>query len=278
MKRTRIERGLYRQQNGTYGVYLLVDGKPRYKTVGSKLTEARRQRDLLASKGHSGLLPPPTRLTFAELGEIWLEGFEALVAAGERGERTLENYRYHLDKHLLPAFGRKRLPEITTDDIAQLIARLRTRGLAAKTINGALVPLGRILQHALRRGHITDNPLRRLEQHERPRTHRRQQRVLDHHEITRLLDAALPRYRTFLATALYTGMRLSELLGLTWNDIDLDHGLIHVRHQLSRARAGKPARRVRLKTQAATREVPLLPQLGALLKRHKMASPYSRAS
>jgi integrase len=71
-------------------------------------------------------------------------------------------------------------------------------------------------------------------------------------------------------------MRLSELLGLTWNDIDHDNGLIHVRYQLSRARNDRPARRVRLKTQAATRDIPLLPQLGALLKRHKLASPYSR--
>jgi len=278
VKRTRVERGIYRQQNGTYGVYLIVDGTPRYKTVGVKLGEARRQRDLLASKAHTGQLPSPSRLTFAQLAESWLEGFEALVAAGERGERTLENYRYHLDKHLLPALGRKQLTEITTDDIARLIARLRAQGLAAKTINGALVPLGRILQHALRRGHITDNPLRRLEQHERPRVHRRQQRVLDHDQITRLLDAALPRYRTFLATALYSGMRLSELLGLTWADVDLDGGVIHVRHQLSRARADKPARRVRLKTQAAIRDIPLLPQLGALLKRHKLASPHSRDS
>src|SRR5919202_1492065 len=184
MKRTRVERGLYRQQNGTYGVYLLVDGTPRYKTVGVKLAEARRQRDLLASKAHTGQLAPPSRLTFAQLAETWLEGFEALVAAGEPGERTLENYRYHLDKHLLPMFGRKQLAEITTDDIAQLIARLRARSLAAKTINGALVPLGRILQPPLRRGHITDNPPRRLEQQQRPRVHRRQQRVLDHDQIT----------------------------------------------------------------------------------------------
>jgi len=59
MKRTRVERGIYRQQNGTYGVYLLVDGKPRFKTVGSKLAEARRQQGLLqtkAGRGASGAL------------------------------------------------------------------------------------------------------------------------------------------------------------------------------------------------------------------------------
>lgn len=275
MRRTRVERGIYRQQNGTYGVYLIVDGKPRFKTIGSKLAQARRHRDLLSVKAQRGELATPRRLAFAELAENWIEGFAALVAAGERGERTLENYRYHLDHNLLPAFGRKQLHEITTDDIARLIATLRAKGLAAKTINGALVPLGRILAHALRRGYITDNPLRRLEQHERPRIQRREQRVLDHAQITRLLDASLPRYRTFLATAIYTGMRHSELLGLTWADMDLDNGLIHVRHQLSRAHVDKPARRARLKTQAARRDIPLLPQLASLLKRHKLASPHT---
>src|ERR687886_695072 len=53
-----------------------------------KLGEARRQRDLLASQAHTGEFPAPTnRLTFAELAGTWLEGFEALVSAGERGER-----------------------------------------------------------------------------------------------------------------------------------------------------------------------------------------------
>jgi integrase len=49
-----------------------------------------------------------------------------------------------------------------------------------------------------------------------------------------------------------------------------------VRYQLSRAREDQPARRVRLKTTNAVRDIPLLPQLGALLKRHKLASDNSR--
>src|SRR5207248_8836410 len=143
MRRTRVERGIYRQQNGTYGVYLIADGKPRYKTVGSKLAEARRQRDLLSTMAQRGELAPATRLTFAELAATLLDGFAALVAAGERGERTLEHYQYHLNKHLVPAFGRKQLHQITTDDIARLITTLPAKGLAPKTINGSPVPLGR---------------------------------------------------------------------------------------------------------------------------------------
>jgi integrase len=275
MRRTRVERGIYRQANGRYGVYLMVEGKPRFKAVGGKLAAARRQRDLLSAKAQRGELPAPTRITFAELAAEWLSGFEAQVAAGERGERTLEHYRYHLDKNLLPTLGRKRLQELSTDDCAVLIASLRARGLSAKTIAGSLVPLGRVLALALRRGHIADNPLRRLEQSERPRPVRREQRVLTHEQIAALLAASLPRYRLFLACALYSGMRLSELLGLTWAEVDFEAGLIHVRYQLSRARVDKPARRVALKTKAGRRDVPLLPQLAVLLKRAKLSSPFS---
>jgi integrase len=278
MRRTRVERGIYRQENGCYGIYVMVAGKPCFKAVGPKLAEARRQRQLLAAKAELGQLAAPDRTTFAELAETWLAGFEAQVAAGERGERTLENYRYHLDKNLLPTLGRRHLQEITTDDCARLVCELRSRGLAAKTIAGALVPLGRILALALRRGLINEIPLRRLEASERPRVQKREQRVLNHDQIASLLGACLPSYRPLLATALYSGMRLSELLGLTWGDLDLSEGLIQVRYQLSRAREDRAARRVRLKTAAAVREIPLLPQLAALLKQHKLASPHSRES
>jgi integrase len=275
MKRTRIERGIYRQQNGTYGVYLLVNGKPRFKTVGVKLSEARRQRNLLAGKAERGELVAHSRLTFAALADTWLENFEALVEAGERGERTLEHYRYILKNHLLPALGNRRIQEITTDDVAQLIAQLRRKGLSAKTISSDLIPLNRILSHAVRRGHISENPVQRLERHERPRLHKREQRVLNHDDITVLLAHCFPRYQPFLITALYTGMRLSELLGLTWQEIDFHHQVIHVRYQLSRPTRERPPRRVRLKTHAATRDIPLLPQLAALLKRHKLASRHT---
>ena len=275
MRRVRVERGIYRQANGHYTVCVRIGGTFHWKTVGTKIAEARSQRELMSAKAQRGELAAPTKLTLAELAETWIAGFEAQVAAGERSERTLENYRYHLDQHLLPQLGKRRLQELTTDDAARLIAALRTQGLAPKTIAGALVPLGRILALALRRGYITDNPLRRLEASERPRIQRREQRVLNHQEIGKLFAACLPSYRPLLTTALYSGMRLSELLGLTWGDVDLAAGVIHVRYQLSRPHIDKPAVRVRLKTNAAVRDIPLLPQLAVLLKRHKLSSPYS---
>jgi integrase len=278
VKRKRVERGLYRQANGNYGIYVLANGRLHWKTVGTKLSESRRQRDLLSAKAHQGELPVRCTLTLAELAKTWAEGFEALVKSGERAERTLEHYRYQLRHNLLPTLGHKKIQDISTDDCAQLIAKLRTRGLSPKTIAGALVPLGRIFSLALRRGYINSNPLDRLESSERPRVHRREQRVLTHEEMRKLLAACLPSHRPLIATALYTGMRLSELLGLVWADLDFEHGIIHVRYQLSRGTKEQPARRVRLKSKAAIRDIPLMRQLASLLKEHKLASAHSADS
>ena len=275
MKRTRVERGLYRQENGHYGVYVVSAGKHHWRTVGPKLSEARRQRDLLLVKAHQGELAPRPRITFAELAGTWIAGFEAMVISGERSERTLEHYQGLLTCHLLPAFGHKRIDQISTDECARFIAALRAKGLAPKTIASALTPLGRVFSLAIRRGYMDGNPLDRLERSERPRIHKREQRVLNHDEIQRLLAACLPSHRPLIATAIFTGMRLGELLGLVWEDVDFDHGLIHVRYQLARRWRDKPVRRARLKTGAAVRDIPLLPQLGSLLKQHKVASPRS---
>src|SRR4051795_1601570 len=67
MTRKRVERGIYLQTNGTYGVYLLVNGKLTFKTAGRKLSEARRLRNTLQAKADRGELATPTRLTFAQL-------------------------------------------------------------------------------------------------------------------------------------------------------------------------------------------------------------------
>ncbi len=73
-------------------------------------------------------------------------------------------------------------------------------------------------------------------------------------------------------------MRLSEVLGLSWDDVDFAAGLVHVRHQLARARRGVPPHRIPPKTRASIREIPLLPQLAAVLRQHKRGSRFTRGS
>jgi integrase len=106
---------------------------------------------------------------------------------------------------------------------------------------------------------------------ERPAGEGREKRILSTAEIGKLLDAAPEPYRVLLATAVFSGLRLQELLALRWLDVDRENGELHVRQQLSRKGGSlKP-----LKTGAGKRDVALMPELAAMLRRHQLASRHS---
>jgi integrase len=88
--------------------------------------------------------------------------------------------------------------------------------------------------------------------------------------MERLLVAAPSRYRTVIACGLFSGLRLSELLGLTWTDVDLGERALKVRYQLSRH-----GERVALKTVAARRDVILMSQLARELDAMRARSRFS---
>ena len=274
--RVRVERGIYLLPNGKYAVCCRRAGRLLYRTVGSDLLLARSERQALVTAAEAGVAPVSPRLRFDTVAGRWLERFEAKVAAGERHPRTLEAHRYHLDRHLLPELGRRQIASITVDDVAELLHRLRGKACSAKTSASALATLESVMRFARRRGWIVADPVERLGHDERPRPERRRQRVLGRAEIERLLAVCSPRDRLMVATVLYTGLRISELLGLVWDDVDFDAGVIHVRAQLSRAHRGAPARRVPPKTVASVRDIPLVAQLARLLAAHKQASRFAR--
>jgi integrase len=162
---------------------------------------------------------------------------------------------------------------ISVEDIVSLLSEMSSSGCSPKTCANALGTMQVIMRYARRNGWITTDPVDQLEFDERPRPERRRQRVLGRQEIEQLLGACSPRDRLMVATALYTGTRISELLGLVWGDLDLTDGVIHVRAQLSRAHRGVPARRVAPKTPASVRQIPLVAQLARMLAEHKLTTP-----
>jgi integrase len=277
-RRIRVERGIYRQPNGKLAVCWRHAGRLRFRTVGFDLATARRARLALIAATRQGVVPVSPRLRFETVACWWLERFEAKVAAGERHPRTLEAHRYHLDRHVLPALGRRWIASITVDDVAELLDALRRKRCSAKTSASALATLESIMRFARRREWIVSDPVERLEHDERPRPEPRRRRVLGRAEIERLLAACSPRDRLMLATALYTGLRISEMLGLIWDDVDFAAGVIHVQAQLSRAHRGAPARRVPPKTAASIRDIPLVAQLARLLAAHRQATPFAAGS
>ena len=204
--------------------------------------------------------------TLTQYVASWLDGLQGLVQLG-----TVEAYAGRLRRHVVPRLGERRLDEVGVDDIVSLIGDLRKQGYSGTTIVAVLTPLSRIFGHAVRRGLIEVNPVSKLDRSERPRVSRQDRPVLNREEIGRLLEVAPRRYRTLLATAILSGLRQSELLGLHWRDVDFENELIHVRTALDRHRRDVPP-----KTERAVRDVVLMPALARALSQHKGNSAFNR--
>jgi integrase len=249
------------------------DGRKRQRQVtlqASTRTEAKRAHAALIAKQTTGQAIAPSRRTVAQAVEECLASMEARVAAGDLAPRTLETYRWRLRLRVLPELGSMQLQRLSADDIARCVSKWQARGDKAWTIRGVLNSLGRVLRFSVRRGWISDSPLGKLEPGETPRIERTQKKVLGLEEISKLVDAATDGSRALVATLALSGLRKSECLGLAWEDVDFEAGLLRVREQLS-----LEGDRVKLKTEAATRDVILHPGLAGILKRHK-AEAFSR--
>jgi integrase len=255
--------GIYRSISGSYEIaYRDSDGKLRFKTQpkGASLQEAKAARADVVSKLGKGERVAPTRKTFEAWSEEWLAGLN-------KRPRTIIHHRYALDKHLLPRFKRRKLAEISTDDVARLVAEMQRAGYAGWTITGTLSTLSGCLGKAKRRGLIPANPVRELTREERPSIGDAEKRVLSEKEISLVLEQATDQFRPLIAVMTFAGLRIGEALALRWKSIDFEGGFLHVRQQLTRERE-----LAELKTSSGRRDVVLIPQLAKMLREHRMAS------
>lgn len=239
---------------------------------GSLLRDAVGRRAELVSKTGRGEKIVATKVRLKDFAEEWVK-----TRSGHVSEGTADNYRWALKVWINPHLGRKHLHELTIDDVAGLVALMKREGKKAWTIKNVLGTLSRIMAHAVRRGLAPSNPVRGLDRSERPKHDQREMRILSTDEIKTLLDpdrlypvahgkggvdmkpALADHWRPLVSTLVFTGLRISEALNLTWDDIDWTDGFLTVRQA---------------KTRAGERRVVLMPALTTTLKRHYMASPH----
>lgn len=272
-KRKRVERGLYIAGRTYLACATPQDGrKARWKTIGDVgLMEARRERDAWAVEVRSGGIPPAGagRETVRQVAEAWLIHVKRLVAIEELRPRTLELYKTGVNHHLLPELGDRRIRSIGTEDLVEWHRQQRAKGASDWSIRARWMAVRGVLAYAARYDFIPANPADKLLPRERPSAGEPRQRFLSRDEMDKLLDHAGDGH-AMIATGLFTGLRVMEVLGLTWGDIDFAGSEIRARYQLSRQ-----GERVKLKTKAARRDIVLMDGLAKLLRRHRLAERFS---
>lgn len=182
----------------------------------------------------------------------WLAGREKNLT-----ESTRIKYNYYIE-YIVPILGNIGLKDITPSDVDRLkIERLKT--LAPKTVHGMLTFLSQAFNRAVSLKKIPSNPCHGVE---KPRITSKA-RALELPELLRLLGEAKGTYISVLSSkgkkkvSIYpliflianTGMRISEALGLTWDNVDMDELIIKVRRQRRYGKKGE------LKTDASERDI-----------------------
>jgi integrase len=246
------------------------DGKYRSKTLkATTLPEATKEARKLLARRDDGERINTAKLTLAAfVDEDYFPTQDGLVAAQRRSERGVDYYRDCWTRSIESALGSRRLSAIEAPHVAELIRSMRAKGYSENTIVGTLVVLSAIFRLARNRGYVSRSPLDGLDPAERPKAHpARDDRRLDEHELAKLVASAPDGYREIVTVLAYTGLRLSEVCGLHWRDVDFVEGDLHVRGQLSQPVKGRTARIVKTKTDASVRIVPLWPAVEQALAR-----------
>jgi integrase len=215
----------------------------------------------------SGVHTPLSKsITVQQAAEDWIKAVE--LNGRERG--TVAMYRQHVGVHILPRLGNHKLASLTTPKIHAFADGLLADGVSHAMARKVLTSLKSLLGDAQRRGNVAQNVALNI-RIETPTRGRQLQVGVDipsPDEIRRLLAAAHSRIRALLVTAVFTGLRASELRGLHWEDIDLRRGELHVRRRADRYCVIGPP-----KSKAGERTIPLGPMAANTLREWKLARP-----
>lgn len=209
-------------------------------------------------------------LTVDEAGKLWLEECD-----GEDLERTtVEEYERHMRLHIAPRLGEVKLSRLTAPMVTDFRRTLRDGGLSPAMVKKIVTSLNGIVACAVECGYVAQNVVK-TGKRQKKQTKAEQRTLLKvgmdiptTDEIRAFLGSLRGQYRPLLLTAVFTGLRSSELRGLRWADIDFRDNHLEVHQRADRyGKIGKP------KSSAGDRTVPLPLIVVNVLKEWKLRCP-----
>jgi integrase len=209
--------------------------RQRWKSGFATRREAQAFLTEMLSRLGDGSYVQPSKLLFGDYLEAWVENIAESVRP-----LTLRRYRSTIRKHLKPALGQVPIQALTSARFKAFHRDLRAAGLAPSTITVVHAVASRALADAVEDSLILRNPARFRRAAPKAEAPRRAS-VWTARELRLFLDhvaEAEPRFFALFRLAAMTGMRRGELLGLTWQSLDLDGARLTVSQQLIPTRGG----------------------------------------
>ena len=233
-KRARLQTGETQRDNGTYIYRWTSQDGNRHAIYAPTLKELREKEAQVMIDQNDGLKPDAKSMTVNSVYELWKD-----IKRGVK-DSTMKNYMYMYETFVMPTFGRKRITTVKKSDVRQFYNHLVDDNIMQiSTVDGIHNILHQVFQVAvdddLIRNNPTDNSLRELrlthttdEWRRKALTIEQQNLFFDYLQNT---PQYLHWYPIFFIMA-NTGMRVGEITGLRWCDVDLENGTLSVNHTM----------------------------------------------
>ncbi|MBX6764679.1 site-specific integrase [Rubrobacter taiwanensis] len=234
-KRGNGEGSISRRKNGTwraeYTVYT-AEGRKRKTLYGKTRREVAEKLAKAIADRNGGIVYDAGKLTVGEYLDRWLSDSVRDTVR----QRTYERYESIVRVHIKPTLGRIKLKTLAPAHVRGLYREKLGAGLSPRTVQYIHVTLHKALKQAVRDELIPRNASEAIKA---PRPTKKEIRPLSPDQARAFLDAARgDRFETLYVLAVHCGLREGELLGLKWEDVDLDAGTLAVRRTLSETRTG----------------------------------------
>jgi integrase len=162
--------------------------------------------------------------TVKEAGALWIKRCKEK----QLEPATIKGYEEHLNLHMVPFIGTRKLAELTAPALSAFADKLREEGRSAEMVRRAIRSLGSIFREARRRGLSSVDPTIGLDLHLPSREDPRPVAPTKA-ELQAMIAGATGRWRPLVLVAIFCGLRASELRGLRWPDVDFEGREINVR-------------------------------------------------
>lgn len=206
----------------------------------------------------------------------WFVQWEKTYRVGIVKDSTLEREHYDYMRHFSDTIGKLKMKGIMQIDIVQVLNDMYKSGIKVVTIKRYYGSLFGIFKSAVNNGLIESNPVEGAFQ--LPDEKVREKKVLSEAEEEQFFDFIRRHYQFWKYINLYTlgfgtGMRIGEILALTWEDIDFENSVIHVNKTLTQlCHAVNPNKKTKMKllvtspkTPSSIRDIPMIPKVRAAL-------------
>jgi len=227
-KRANGEGSIIQRKDGRWMATLTLDGKRRY-FYGNTQKEALEKRRASQREHAQGILATGPTQTLNVYLKHWLEDVHKPTVS----LRTYLTYCGNLNNYILPTLGHIQLRKLTPQHVQSFYAKLLKEGLSASTIKGIHGILHGALDNAVRWNLVSRNVSGLVK---KPRIVKHKIHPLTEEQVRTLLDAVKGDVLEGIITVtLVTGLRRGEVLGLKWEDIDLENKYLYVRRSVGRA-------------------------------------------